>query len=105
VSVVQPTYPDKVLTISNKFVDGMELIIIITATFAQALVGVNAVVGVIATYRFIMGAGIGGGHPLSAVTTSKFASRHIRGRLTKAVFTSQGWGIFGATVSSMPENR
>ncbi|KAH9972153.1 major facilitator superfamily domain-containing protein [Lactifluus volemus] len=76
---------------------GMELIVIITATFAQALVGVNAVVGVIATYRFIMGVGIGGGHPLSAVTTSKFASRHIRGRLTRAVFTSQGWGIFVMT--------
>ncbi|KAH9972151.1 major facilitator superfamily domain-containing protein [Lactifluus volemus] len=77
-----------------KSIYGIELIIIITATFAQALVGADPVVGVIVIYRFIMGVGIGGGHPLSAVTTSKFASRHIRGRLTKAVFTSQGWGIF-----------
>jgi PHS family inorganic phosphate transporter-like MFS transporter len=78
--------------------DGIELIIIITATLVQALAGsgpaVN-IIGVIAFWRFIMGIGVGGDYPLSAVITSEFASKRIRGRLMTAVFTAQGWGNFG----------
>lgn len=51
-----------------------------------------------------MGVGIGGDYPLSAVITSEYASTRIRGRLMTAVFASQGWGNFGATVSSVPGN-
>ncbi len=73
--------------------------IIITATLVQALAGsgpaVN-IIGVIAFWRFIMGIGVGGDYPLSAVITSEFASTRIRGRLMTAVFTAQGWGNFGA---------
>jgi PHS family inorganic phosphate transporter-like MFS transporter len=73
--------------------------IIITATLVQALAGsgpaVN-IIGVIAFWRFIMGIGVGGDYPLSAVITSEFASKRIRGRLMTAVFTAQGWGNFGA---------
>jgi PHS family inorganic phosphate transporter-like MFS transporter len=79
--------------------DGIELMIIITATLIQALAGsgpaVN-IIGVIAFWRFIMGIGVGGDYPLSAVITSEFASKRIRGRLMTAVFTAQGWGNFGA---------
>ena len=85
----------------------MELIIIVSATFAQALSGTGpavGIVGVLIVWRFIMGVGIGGDYPLSAVITSEYASTRIRGRLMTAVFASQGWGNFGATVSSVPGN-
>ena len=75
--------------------DGIELMIIVTSTFAQAIAGSGPtvhIVGVITVWRFIMGVGIGGDYPLSAVITSEFASTRSRGRLMTAVFASQGWG-------------
>ncbi|KAI0697964.1 phosphate transporter [Cytidiella melzeri] len=82
---------------------GIELMIIIVATFGQAVAGqahaVN-VIGVIIVWRGIMGIGIGGDYPLSAVISSEFAATHIRGRLMTAVFANQGWGQFaGALVA------
>jgi PHS family inorganic phosphate transporter-like MFS transporter len=78
--------------------DGIELMIIVTATFAQALagsgLGVN-IIGVLMVWRFIMGVGVGGDYPLSAVISSEFASTSSRGRLMTTVFTAQGWGNFG----------
>ena len=71
--------------------DGIELMII-TATLVQAHAGsgpaVN-IVGVIVFWIFTVGIGVGGGHPLSAVITSEFASKRIRGRLMIAVFTAE----------------
>lgn len=72
--------------------------IIIVATFAQALSGQGPavhIIGVLIVWRFIMGIGIGGDYPLSAVISSEFASTRSRGRLMTAVFASQGWGNFG----------
>ncbi|KAL0950312.1 hypothetical protein HGRIS_010287 [Hohenbuehelia grisea] len=78
---------------------GVELIIIITATFSQALAGqgpaVN-VIGVLVLWRFILGLGVGGDYPSSAVISSEFASTRIRGRMMTAVFAFQGWGNFFA---------
>ena len=78
--------------------DGIELIIIVFSCFAQALAGhgpaVN-VIWVITAYRFLMGIGVGGDYPLSAVITSEFAATRSRGRLLTAVFASQGWGNLG----------
>lgn len=74
---------------------GVELLIIIVATFAQALAGqalATNVIGVIIAWRFILGVGIGGDYPLSAVISSEFASTMNRGRLMTAVFANQGWG-------------
>jgi len=81
------------------------LIIIITATFAQALSGSGpgvSIIGVLTVWRFIMGVGIGGDYPLSAVIASEFASRRSRGRLMTTVFTAQGWGSLGTTVLNPP---
>ncbi|KAI0046572.1 MFS general substrate transporter [Auriscalpium vulgare] len=87
--------------IGRKRMYGVELIIIITSTFAQALAGsgpaVNAI-GVITALRFFMGVGIGGDYPLSAVISSEFASTRTRGRLMTAVFASQGWGNLTAVL-------
>ncbi|KAH9972155.1 major facilitator superfamily domain-containing protein [Lactifluus volemus] len=90
--------------VGRKRMYGIELIIIVTATFAQALAGTGPavnIVGVIAVYRFIMGVGIGGDYPLSAVITSEFASRRTRGHLMTGVFTSQGWGNFAASLVAL----
>jgi PHS family inorganic phosphate transporter-like MFS transporter len=73
----------------------MELMIMIIATFGQALSGAApavSIIGVLVVWRFIMGVGIGGDYPLSAVISSEFASTRIRGRLMTAVFAAQGWG-------------
>jgi PHS family inorganic phosphate transporter-like MFS transporter len=72
--------------------------VIVTSTFAQAIAGTGPtvhIVGVITLWRFIMGVGIGGDYPLSAVIASEFASTRSRGRLMTAVFASQGWGYLG----------
>ena len=77
--------------------DGIELVIIIVASFAQALAGSGPAVGIIGSlvvWRFIMGVGIGGDYPLSAVISSEFAATRTRGRMMTAVFSFQGWGNF-----------
>ena len=75
--------------------------IIIVATFGQAISGESptvSVLGAIIVWRFIMGIGIGGDYPLSAVISSEFASTASRGRLMTAVFAFQGWGNLGSSV-------
>ncbi len=72
--------------------------IIIIATFGQAISGGSptvSVLGAIMTWRFILGVGIGGDYPLSAVISSEFAATRSRGRLMTAVFAFQGWGNLG----------
>ena len=72
--------------------------VILTSTFAQALAGsgpgVN-IIGVLIVWKFMMGVGMGGGHPLSAVISSEFASTGSRGRLMTTAFTAHSWGNFG----------
>ncbi|KAL0576775.1 hypothetical protein V5O48_005218 [Marasmius crinis-equi] len=83
---------------------GVELMVIIVTTFAQALSGsghaVN-IIGVLIVWRFLMGIGIGGDYPLSAVISSEFASTKIRGRMMNAVFAFQGWGNFAACIIAL----
>jgi MFS family permease len=82
--------------------DGTELMIIVTTTFAQAIAGSGPAVDIITVLtllRFLMGVGIGGDYPLSAVITSEFAATRSRGRLMTAVFASQGWGYLGEETS------
>ncbi|KAJ7110429.1 inorganic phosphate transporter [Mycena epipterygia] len=87
--------------VGRKRMYGVELVIIITATFAQALSGgahAVSIIGVLVVWRFIMGVGIGGDYPLSATISSEFAATRIRGRMMVAVFASQGWGTFASTL-------
>ncbi|GJE93815.1 phosphate permease [Phanerochaete sordida] len=82
---------------------GIELIIIIIGTFGQALsaegtVGTINIYACLIIWRFVMGLGIGGDYPLSAVIASEFASTHIRGKMMTAVFANQGWGQLGASL-------
>jgi MFS transporter, PHS family, inorganic phosphate transporter len=83
---------------------GIELLIIIIGTFGQVLAGqargIN-IFNVLIFYRFIMGIGIGGDYPSSAVISSEFSNVKTRGRLMTAVFSAQGWGQFVAAVISI----
>ncbi|KAG1735810.1 major facilitator superfamily domain-containing protein [Suillus lakei] len=87
--------------LGRKRMYGVELMIMIVATFGQALAGeapaIN-ILGVIIVWRFIMGVGIGGDYPLSAIISSEFAATRSRGRLMTAVFAAQGWGQFAAAL-------
>ncbi|THH14113.1 hypothetical protein EW146_g6184 [Bondarzewia mesenterica] len=90
--------------VGRKRMYGIELMIIIIATFGQALSGSGpavGVIGVLIVWRFLMGVGIGGDYPLSAVISSEFASTRTRGRLMTAVFANQGWGNFAAALVSL----
>ncbi|KAM5544529.1 hypothetical protein V8D89_001427 [Ganoderma adspersum] len=87
--------------VGRKRMYGVELMLIIVATFGQAVSGqahAVSIIGVLIVWRFIMGVGIGGDYPLSAVISSEFASTHIRGRMMTAVFANQGWGQFTAAL-------
>ncbi|CAA7267758.1 unnamed protein product [Cyclocybe aegerita] len=87
--------------VGRKKMYGVELLIMVVSTFAQALVGNAAAVDIIAVvivWRFIMGVGIGGDYPLSAIISSEFAPKKTRGRMMTAVFASQGWGNFTASL-------
>ncbi|GAA5892063.1 hypothetical protein JCM5296_004043 [Sporobolomyces johnsonii] len=90
--------------VGRKRMYGFELIIIIVATLGQAVAGHApgiSIIGVLVMWRFIMGVGIGGDYPLSAVITSEFAATRIRGRMMVATFWSQGWGQFAAAIVSI----
>ncbi|KAN0132903.1 inorganic phosphate transporter [Lactarius tabidus] len=90
--------------VGRKRMYGIELMVIVTSTFAQAIAGAGPtvhIVGVITLWRFIMGVGIGGDYPLSAVIASEFASTRSRGRLMTAVFASQGWGYLASTIVAL----
>ncbi|KAJ7201812.1 phosphate permease [Mycena pura] len=89
--------------LGRKRMYGVELMIIIVGTFAQTLCGQGhavSIIGVLVVWRFLMGIGIGGDYPLSAVISSEFASTRIRGRMITAVFAGQGWGYFASILVS-----
>ncbi|OAA55340.1 phosphate/H+ symporter [Niveomyces insectorum RCEF 264] len=81
--------------LGRKRMYGLELIIIIFATLAQALSSGSpamSVIGVVIFWRVIMGIGIGGDYPLSSIITSEFATTKWRGAMMGAVFAMQGFG-------------
>jgi PHS family inorganic phosphate transporter-like MFS transporter len=90
--------------VGRKRMYGIELMIMITATFAQALTGASkavSAIGVLVVWRFIMGVGVGGDYPLSAVLSSEFAATRMRGRIMNAVFAFQGFGNFTAALVAL----
>jgi len=90
--------------VGRKKMYGLELIIIIFATVAQALTSGSAamsVTGTIIFWRVLMGIGIGGDYPLSSVITSEFATTKWRGAMMGAVFAMQGLGQFGAGIIAL----
>ncbi|KAG6333503.1 hypothetical protein ID866_5592, partial [Astraeus odoratus] len=87
--------------LGRKRMYGIELMIMIIATFGQALSGqapAVSIIGALIVWRFIMGVGIGGDYPLSAIISSEFAATKSRGRLMTAVFAFQGWGQLASAI-------
>ncbi|KAJ5715426.1 phosphate:H+ symporter [Penicillium malachiteum] len=83
---------------------GIELMIIIFATMAQALCGNSravSITGILIFWRVIMGIGIGGDYPLSSIITSEFANTKWRGAMMGAVFAMQGFGQFAAAIVAL----
>ncbi|KAF9354186.1 Inorganic phosphate transporter pho84 [Mortierella sp. AD094] len=81
--------------LGRKRMYGVELMIIIVATLGQALSGYGQTLSISAAlmiWRVIVGIGIGGDYPLSAVITSEFATTNRRGAMMAAVFAMQGFG-------------
>ncbi|OCL10849.1 phosphate permease [Glonium stellatum] len=90
--------------LGRKKMYGIELMMIISATLAQALCSPSkaiSFVGVLIFWRVAMGIGIGGDYPLSAVITAEFASTRWRGAIVAAVFAMQGIGQFAAAVMAL----
>ncbi|KAJ9657378.1 acid phosphatase pho5 [Neophaeococcomyces mojaviensis] len=90
--------------VGRKRMYGLELILIIFATLAQALSSASqamSVVGLIIFWRVLMGIGIGGDYPLSSIITSEFATTKWRGAMMGAVFAMQGIGQFTAAIIAL----
>jgi len=89
--------------VGRKKMYGMELVIIISTTLAQALCSSSVALNVaslISFWRFMTGIGVGGDYPLSAVITSEMADTKWRGGMISAVFAMQGFGQFFAAIMS-----
>jgi PHS family inorganic phosphate transporter-like MFS transporter len=85
---------------------GLELLVIIVATVGVAMAADGAsnsmsLVGWLISWRFLMGLGIGGDYPLSAVITSEFAPTRSRARMLATVFYMQPCGYLTATLVSV----
>ncbi|RIB03647.1 phosphate transporter [Gigaspora rosea] len=83
---------------------GLELSLMVVATIGSALSANSYAVslwGALMFWRVILGIGIGGDYPLSAVITSEFATKKKRGAMMAAVFSMQGFGILTAAVISV----
>ncbi|KAF2100091.1 MFS transporter [Rhizodiscina lignyota] len=90
--------------VGRKKMYGLELILIIFATLAQALSSDSwaiSITGIIIFWRVIMGVGIGGDYPLSSIITSEFATTRWRGAMMGAVFAMQGVGQFAAGIIAL----
>ncbi|KAF3049175.1 hypothetical protein E8E11_009063 [Didymella keratinophila] len=90
--------------LGRKRMYGVELMIIIATTLAQSLCGESStlsIVGVLIFYRVVMGIGVGGDYPLSAVITAEFSSTQYRGGIIAAVFAMQGLGQLAAALMTL----
>ncbi|KAG9293482.1 hypothetical protein G9A89_009206 [Geosiphon pyriformis] len=90
--------------VGRKKMYGLELWIIILATLFSALSAQApsfSVYNLIIFWRFILGLGVGGDYPLSAIITSEFASAKNRGSMMATVFAMQGFGILTSIVIAM----
>ncbi|CAK7272804.1 hypothetical protein SEPCBS57363_005331 [Sporothrix epigloea] len=81
--------------LGRRRVYGIELVVIVLATFGCALASPSPAMspaGLLVFWRVIMGIGIGGDYPLSSVITSEFAPTRWRGAMMASVFSMQGFG-------------
>lgn len=90
--------------LGRKKMYGVELLIIISSTLAQALTSPSLALsfaGVMIFWRVVMGIGAGGDYPMSVTITSEFANTKWRGAMIGAVFAQQGLGQFAAAIVTL----
>ncbi|KAF8878760.1 major facilitator superfamily domain-containing protein [Infundibulicybe gibba] len=83
---------------------GIELLLAIIATIGQALAGSGHAINIfpaIIIWRFVLGIGLGGDYPLSAIICSEFAATRIRGRVMTAMYSAQGWGNLASALTGL----
>jgi PHS family inorganic phosphate transporter-like MFS transporter len=85
---------------------GIELLVLTVATVFVAITSEGALrsthkLAWFISWRFIMGIGIGGDYPLSAVITAEFAPRKHRGRMLATVFFMQPIGALLANLTAV----
>ncbi|OJD13446.1 hypothetical protein AJ78_06100 [Emergomyces pasteurianus Ep9510] len=85
---------------------GLELLVVIVATVGVTMASDGAsksmnLVGWLISWRFLMGIGIGGDYPLSAIITSEFAPTKSRARMIATVFFMQPCGYLIATLVAL----
>eukprot|EP00026_Physarum_polycephalum_P006130 Phypoly_transcript_06171.p1 GENE.Phypoly_transcript_06171~~Phypoly_transcript_06171.p1 ORF type:complete len:401 (+),score=52.89 Phypoly_transcript_06171:564-1766(+) len=73
---------------------------IVSAMSSSAARGMSAV-AMLCIWRFVLGIGIGGDYPLSAVITSEYATQRTRGMMIAAVFAMQGVGQLAAAITAI----
>ncbi|KAI8868159.1 phosphate permease [Ramicandelaber brevisporus] len=88
--------------VGRKKMYGIELMIMIVGTIgcafsASTVKGWNVFV-FMCIWRVVLGIGVGGDYPLSAIITSEFATTKRRGAMMAAVFAMQGFGILAASL-------
>lgn len=90
--------------LGRKRIYGIELIVLMVGAMASAMVGTTksggftAFLFLLGFWRFVLGLGVGGDYPVSAVITSEFASVSKRGTIIATVFAMQGAGILVAAL-------
>ncbi|KAG9302422.1 hypothetical protein G9A89_011472 [Geosiphon pyriformis] len=87
--------------VGRKKMYGVELWTIVFCTITSALSGSGpriSVYALIIFWRFILGVGVGGDYPLSAIITSEFATAKNRGAMMATVFAMQGFGILTSII-------
>ncbi len=82
----------------RKTVYGLEAAIMASAAVASAFA--PSILWLIA-FRFILGVGIGGDYPVSAVLMSEYANRKDRGKLVTLVFSMQALGLLAGPVVAL----
>ncbi len=82
----------------RKFIYGIEVTILAIAAIFSAF-SQNFVQLII--WRFILGLGIGGDYPVSAIIMSEYANRKDRGKLVSMVFSMQGLGLIVGPVLAL----
>ncbi len=82
----------------RKAVYGVEAALMAAAAIASAFA--PSIVWLI-IFRFILGIGIGGDYPVSAVLMSEYANRRDRGKLVTMVFSMQALGLLAGPIVAM----
>ncbi|KAI8813801.1 phosphate transporter [Cladochytrium replicatum] len=89
--------------LGRKKMYGIELVILIVGAIGSALsaspkAGVD-IIAILGFWRLILGIGVGGDYPVSAIIAAEFAASKYRGTMMATVFAMQGFGnLLGSVV-------